>query len=128
MAPMFLFLASSFNVELVYVILKGITQFSYLIQSKTQRNSVRAEGKKSGMELVYEDGNVTVVLNQIKIKDFDKWSRMKTDEEVQQLTKENLKDLQKSQESSHDANVLKMNERVTITYHKMDLFMEMFPE
>jgi hypothetical protein len=53
---------------------------------------------------------------------------MKTDEEVQQLTKENLKDLQKSQESSHDANVLKMNERVTITYHKMDLFMEMFPE
>ena len=80
------------------------------------------------MELVYEDGNVTVVLNQIKIKDFDKWSRMKTDEEVQQLTKENLKDLQKSQESSHNANVLKMNERVTITYHKMDLFMEMFPE
>ena len=92
---MFLFLASSFNVELVYVILKGITQFSYLIQSKTQRNSVRAEGKKSGMELVYEDGNVTVVLNQIKIKDFDKWSRMKTDEEIQQLTKENLNDLQK---------------------------------
>lgn len=79
------------------------------------------------MELVYEDGNVTVVLNQIKIKDFDKWSRMKTDEEVQQLTKENLIDLQKTEQISHDANVLKMNERVTITYHKMDLFMEMFP-
>lgn len=30
LAPLFLFLASSFNVELVYVILKGITQFSYL--------------------------------------------------------------------------------------------------
>jgi hypothetical protein len=29
MAPLFLFLASSFNVELVYMILKGITQFSY---------------------------------------------------------------------------------------------------
>ena len=28
---MFYFLASSFNVELVYVILKGITQFSYLV-------------------------------------------------------------------------------------------------
>ena len=80
------------------------------------------------MELVYEDGNVTVVLNQIKIKDFDKWSRMKTDEEVQQLTRENLNDLQKPEQISHDANVLKMNERVTITYHKMDLFMEMFPK
>jgi hypothetical protein len=124
---MFLFLASSFNVELVYVILKGITQFSYLIQERTQRNSIRVGEKKSRMELVYEDGNVTVVLNQIKIKDFDKWSRMKTDEEVQQLTKENLNDLQRSEEISHDANVLKMNERVTITYHKMDLFMEIFP-
>ena len=30
LAPLFLFLASSFNVELVYVILKGITQFSFL--------------------------------------------------------------------------------------------------
>jgi hypothetical protein len=30
MAPLMMFLASSFNVELVYVILKGITQFSYL--------------------------------------------------------------------------------------------------
>ena len=34
MAPLFLFLASSFNVELVYVILKGITQFSYVIAEK----------------------------------------------------------------------------------------------
>lgn len=31
MTPLFLFLASSFNTELVYVILKGITQFSYFI-------------------------------------------------------------------------------------------------
>ena len=30
MAPMFLFLASSLNVELVYSILKGITQFGYI--------------------------------------------------------------------------------------------------
>ncbi|MFO0116325.1 MAG: hypothetical protein ACK521_01430 [bacterium] len=30
MAPLFFFLASSLNVELVYSILKGITQFGYL--------------------------------------------------------------------------------------------------
>jgi hypothetical protein len=29
LAPLFFALASSFNVELVYIILKGITQFSY---------------------------------------------------------------------------------------------------
>lgn len=34
MAPLFLFLASSFNVELVYIILKGITQFSYVISER----------------------------------------------------------------------------------------------
>jgi hypothetical protein len=30
MPPLTLFLASSFNVELVYIILKGITQFGYI--------------------------------------------------------------------------------------------------
>jgi len=29
-APLFLFLASSLNVELVYIILKGISHFAYL--------------------------------------------------------------------------------------------------
>lgn len=40
LAPLFLFLASSFNVELVYVILKGITQFAYL-----KRNDLKAKEK-----------------------------------------------------------------------------------
>lgn len=40
MAPLFLFLASSFNVELVYVILKGITQFSYLNMPPTNDEKI----------------------------------------------------------------------------------------
>ena len=35
MTPLFLFLASSLNVELVYIILKGITQFQYIYMDAT---------------------------------------------------------------------------------------------
>ena len=34
MAPLYLFLASSLNVELVYIILTSITQFAYLKQDE----------------------------------------------------------------------------------------------
>ena len=34
------------------------------------------------------DGNLTLVMKQIKIKDFDKWSAMKTDEDVQDVIKD----------------------------------------
>ena len=34
------------------------------------------------------DGNLTLVLKQIKIKDFDKWSSMKTDEDVHDVVKD----------------------------------------
>ena len=66
MAPLFLFLASSFNVELVYVILNGITQFSYLKQT-----SAKALKKKGQVKVVKdENGNTTIHMSQIKIKDF----------------------------------------------------------
>lgn len=44
MKPMFLFLASSFNVELVYSILKGITQFGYI--TLCEPNSVQEKLSK----------------------------------------------------------------------------------
>lgn len=69
MAPLFLFLASSFNTELVYVILKGITQFSYFSSQKdedTRRSEVFRHEKTNG--------DLTIFLSQIKIKDFYKWS------------------------------------------------------
>ena len=57
MAPLFLFLASSFNTELVYVVLKGITQFSYF--SDDEKDKAKRE------KLHYEktDGNLTVHLS-----------------------------------------------------------------
>lgn len=49
MAPMFLFLASSFNVELVYSILKGITQFGYI--TLCEPDSVRDKLGKMRMKV-----------------------------------------------------------------------------
>ena len=72
MAPLFLFLASSFNVELVYVILKSITQFSYIGREDCYTNE-KIRVKLENLNLLEEDGDMTLHLKQIKIKDFDKW-------------------------------------------------------
>ena len=72
MAPLFLFLASSFNVELVYVILKSITQFSYIGREDCYTNE-KIRAKLENLNLLEEDGDMTLHLKQIKIKNFDKW-------------------------------------------------------
>ena len=88
MAPLFLFLASSFNVELVYVILKGITQFSYF-SNKGDENDPKAKLKIEKLRFSREYGNLTIYMDHIKIKDFDKWSKMKSVKEMSQLVKDN---------------------------------------
>ena len=73
MAPLFFFLASSFNVELVYIILKGITQFSYLTCHDGKDELSKKKMQK--LNLVNElDGSKTLTMNQVKIKDFNSWS------------------------------------------------------
>jgi hypothetical protein len=72
MAPLFLFLASSFNVDLVYVILKSITQFSYIGREDCYTNE-KIRAKLENLNLLEEDGDMTLHLKQIKIKNFDKW-------------------------------------------------------
>lgn len=69
---MFYFLASSFNVELVYVILKGITQFSYLVFN-SECNQLRKE--KLNLVQNERDGSATLILNKIKIKNQKSWEQ-----------------------------------------------------
>jgi len=77
MAPLMMFLASSFNIELVYVILKGITQFSYLTCDNGKDDYMREKADK--LNLVSEsNGSKTLTLSEIKIKNFDKWSGVKS--------------------------------------------------
>jgi hypothetical protein len=73
MAPLMMFLASSFNIELVYVILKGITQFSYLTCDNGKDDYMREKADK--LNLVSEpNGSKTLTLSEIKIKNLDRWS------------------------------------------------------
>jgi len=46
LAPLLVFLASSFNVELVYIILKCITQFSYVIADDGHDEVVKRKKNK----------------------------------------------------------------------------------
>jgi len=81
--------------------------------------------KTDKLELRNEhDGSKTLILNQIKIKDLDKWSTVKVkDFNSDDVSKEISTDL--NDENEH---VLRMNQQVEVTYHRIDLFKEMFSE
>ena len=70
MKPMFLFLASSFNVELVYSILKGITQFGYI--TLCEPNSVQE--KLTKMHIKVNEETTELTFFKIKIKNFNNWN------------------------------------------------------
>ena len=71
MAPLFYFLASSLNVELVYIILKSITQFH-----KCQWHG-RTTAQVSTLKILSGENepNLTIELNKIKIKNPSVWSK-----------------------------------------------------
>ena len=67
-APLFAFLTSSLNVELVYIILKGITQFSYINKGP----DFMSEKKSKNISLVDPNAeDATIILKKIKIKNVD---------------------------------------------------------
>ena len=77
MTPLMMFLASSFNIELVYVILKGITQFSYLNCGDDGNDYLRRKANKLNLRNESDGKSKTLILTEIKIKDLDKWSGVK---------------------------------------------------
>jgi hypothetical protein len=68
-APVFLFLASSLNVELVYSILKGITQFGYL----TLCDPLKVAHKLKKMNINETEEDLQITLYKIKIKGSRTW-------------------------------------------------------
>lgn len=111
MPPLFLFLASSFNVELVYVILKGVTQFSYLVCNNGDCSKTNAKAAK--LELFKSGPDLTITLHKIKIKDFNKWTDVKVDQmqETGPSRKKSFLDLPKLDEDfvPEDDDVLIIN-------------------
>ena len=70
MAPLYLFLASSLNVELVNIILTGISKFSHL-KSDGRMTSIDIS---QGAELVETETDSTLVFNSIDVGNAGQWS------------------------------------------------------
>ena len=70
--PLFYELASSLNVELVYVILKSITQFAYVKAARNGQAELSGEANKKKiaprLEIDEITGDATLHLTQIKVK------------------------------------------------------------
>ena len=71
--PLYVFLTSALNVELVYVILQGITQFSLLNFIK---NGLTIDQQKRFEEMEYKvekGGDTTILIRSFLIKDISSW-------------------------------------------------------
>lgn len=89
------------NVELVYIILKSITQFAYL-NSKRKADVVNMQRDES-------TGDATLLLSQIKVKNSEAWSGAASNSQVSQKT-------------------VIINTRVRVTFYRMQTFMDTFKD
>lgn len=86
------FLASSYNVELVYIILKGITQFGHLY-SNAAGKCVLTDKKISKISHLCKDGDSTITLKEIKIKNSHDWQQQNECELIKQTKDTDIADL-----------------------------------
>ena len=70
MTPLYLFLASTLNVELVYIILTGITKFAKL--KKDHEGSTFID--EDYFRIEENDKGSTLILDQIEIENADRWT------------------------------------------------------
>jgi hypothetical protein len=93
--------------------------------------------KINKLDFVKSGADMTLTLKEIKIKDFKKWQEMKTDEDLKEVN-EDITFNHKAQRAMQnrltnrktvqfgESEDLSLQETVQVTYHCMDLFMEMF--
>jgi len=118
MAPLFLFLASSLNVELVYSILKGITQFGYITLChpdavKPKLDKMHSQPTPDGMQLT---------LFKIKIKNYKHWDEAS----YQDFLQDNwVKRFDRERDNSAE-EILVLDYRVKVTFHKMPYFKKLY--
>jgi hypothetical protein len=115
MAPVFLFVAASLNVELVYCILKGITQFGYLILSGPDQDVIKK--KQAQLQLDDNTDDPRVTFNKIKIKNTTDWSEARYHEFLHG---------RKPSQVQEPSNMTTLNYRVSVTFHCMKHFKELY--
>ena len=115
-APMMLFLASSLNVELVYIILTGLTQFAKMNSNNINVTDFDDLQNESKVEIEERESGTSILLRTIEIENVDKWSsQMRIDDYIEDNrasfveTKVTLES-----ESSNNATLLK---NVKVKFH-----------
>lgn len=117
LTPMYLFLASSLNVELVYSILKGITQFGYI----TLANPEQSKGKLAKMRIETGRDSTSLTLFEIKIKNTKDWSSAS----YQQFMQNDLMQ-QPIAASADKEDLLTLKQKVKVTFHMIEHFKELY--
>lgn len=112
LSPLFVYLSSSLNIELVYIILKGITKFSYITCADSQGGLNENTAKKAAkLNLVYlANGDVMLKLDVLKMKDFAKWDNDLTGDEASKPVKDQVT----------------IKSEIKVISHRVDLFKDMF--
>ena len=115
-APIMLFLASSLNVELVYIILTGLTQFAKMNSNNINVTDFDDLQNESKVEIEERESGTSILLRTIEIENVDKWSsQMRIDDYIEDNrasfveTKVTLES-----ESSNNATLLK---NVKVKFH-----------
>lgn len=119
MAPCYLFLASSSNVELVYTILKGITQFGYL----TLCDPHQVKRKLPNLKTEEGPDSTTLTLTKIKIKDSKEWQIESRKLEQNTWTKRTTSVIDFK---DNDEQTIVLNTRVTVTFHMIKHFTHLY--
>ena len=125
MAPLFLFLASSLNVELVYIILTSLTKFTRLMNLDESVRSSSLEDLDDHTEIIDDDDNSTLLIKEIAIVDPNRWSSsIKMEDYIQKnfviggrmTTKKNKSERHTSNESVAPPQI-NLRSNVKVTFH-----------
>jgi hypothetical protein len=117
LAPLFLFLTSALNVEMVYVILQGISQFALLNFVKDGMTVDQLKRFQKMEYVVKKDGDITVILRQIEIKNADKWGKTSGQDLMSEVG---------SAKTLEEGRTQINNTKVQITYYRLYEFAKLF--
>ena len=121
MAPLYFFLASSLNTELVYIILKSVSSFTWILADKnSEQKTDETQQKLAKINIVQDCSNkdVQIRLKKIKIKQSDKWSLQK---KMQDERSSSIGSIMKIKNT-----VLELDSDILVKFYSFDLFTETF--
>lgn len=125
MQPLFLFLTSSLNVELVYCILKGITQFGYI--TLCDEATVRPKLSKMAIVSNERDGSMSLTFFEIKIKNYSDWRQEDARNLVQDSWVKSRKTMMREKRKSVEPTDMKViKQQVKVTFHMIEHFKALY--